>query len=166
MIRRNSATACGALAVLAMVAAAMAVLGSPQWHIYRTRRHIADALRQVDAAKLAVMETATIKGGLAHVRASEVQYSARLVRKEYISRVEITDGGVITMMTRNTGASTDPVIVLIPEEDFSTYGDVEWNCQVFLGDVSLAPASCQNHAPAPFKALSAAAKQAWITSGH
>ncbi|AIF47593.1 hypothetical protein HY57_10100 [Dyella japonica A8] len=134
----------GMVALSAIVAAMLWALGLPLWHSYSTEHHVADALNHVAVAKLAVMEAATIKGGFAQVRSNDLQYSARVSGGPYVSRVDIADGGLITLMTRNTGAHPDPVLVFTPLPSRGSTGDIIWNCQVFLGDSSLVPASCQN----------------------
>lgn len=139
----------GAWALVALTAVALWVLGSPAWSTYCTERHIADALSRVDAAKLVVMEQASIRGGIAEVDGEDVLYNTSAFDSPYVSRVVVADGGIITLTTRDTGARPDPVIVLVPVED-KERGGVRWNCEVFDGDRSLAPPDCQDVGPSPY----------------
>lgn len=75
----------------------------------------------------------------------------RVPLAEYLSRVAVADGGLITVTTQDTGANPDPVFVLVPVE--SRNGDVVWSCQVFQGDPALVPSSCRNDSLAAHDAL-------------
>ncbi len=148
------------VAVAALVALVVA-MGPPVWRSYSTARHISEALNGVAAAKLVVIEAATVLGGFAHVRADDLQYNAAVPSSKYISRVEVADGGLITLMTRDTGAKPDPIIVLIPRERRGHTGaDVTWACQVFIGDSSQVPADCQNPTYLPAASSTAPAAEA------
>lgn len=137
------------LVIVAVVAVLIALI-VPIWRSHGTRQHIADALKGTDAVKLVVMEAATVHGGLAQVRAADLQYDPKAAAGEHVGKVEVADGGLITLTTRDTGASPDPVIMLIPSEASDKAGaGISWTCQVVLGDASLAPPDCQGHALVP-----------------
>ncbi|RAO76038.1 hypothetical protein CA260_11930 [Dyella jiangningensis] len=143
--------------VVAAVIAVLLALIIPAWRSHGIKQHIADAMKGADAVKLVVMEAATVHGGLAQVRASDLQYNAKASSGEHVGNVEVADGGLITLSTRDTGASPDPVIMFIPTEGAGSGGaDITWTCQVVLGDASLAPANCQGHGYVPSNASSAA----------
>lgn len=143
--------------VVAAVIAVLLALVIPAWRSHGIRQHIADSLKGADAVKLVVMEAATVHGGLAKVRANDLQYNAKASSGENVANVEVADGGLITLSTRDTGASPDPVIVFIPTEGTGSAGaDITWTCQVVLGDASLAPPTCQSHGYVPSTASSAA----------
>jgi type IV pilus assembly protein PilA len=146
MIRRTRALV-GSAALVVGVVAWLCALGFPSWETYRTRHRVADAIDSVASTKLAVLEDATIKRDVSKVSASDFQYREAMPASDYVSRVHVADGGVITLTTRNTGAVPDPVIVLIPTDAHGTNGDLQWDCQVFIGDRSLAPAACQGRPP-------------------
>ncbi len=151
--------------VVAAVIAVLLALIIPAWRSHGIKQHIADALKGADAVKLVVMEAATVHGGLAQVRASDLQYNAKASSGEHVANVEVADGGLITLSTRDTGASPDPVIMFIPTEGTGSAGaDITWTCQVVLGDASLAPANCQGHGYVPSTASSTAPAPAPATS--
>lgn len=141
--------------VIAAVVAVLLALIVPAWRSHGIKQHIADAMKGADAVKLVVMEAATVHGGLAQVRASDLQYNAKASSGDHVANVEVADGGLITLSTRDTGASPDPVIMFIPTAG-SAGADITWTCQVVLGDASLAPADCQGHGYVPSTASSAA----------
>jgi type IV pilus assembly protein PilA len=136
------------IAIVIVGAALLATLGQPVWHRYSIEQHIADAVGDAAGTKLVVMEAATVLGGFSQVRAGDLQYNAGVSAGEYVSKVEVADGGLITVRTRNTGAVPDPVIVLIPAEGSSTGAPITWSCQVFIGDTSQAPPDCRGNARA------------------
>lgn len=148
------------LAVISLVAL-LSAMGPSLWRRYNTEQHISEALNSVAATKLVVIEAATVLGGFTHVRADDLQYNATLPSSKYISRVEVADGGLITLMTRDTGAKPDPVIVLIPREgQVDTGADVTWACQVFIGDAAQVPSDCQDPAYLPSASSTAATAEA------
>lgn len=143
--------------VIAAVIAVLIALIVPVWRSHGIKQHIADAMKGADAVKLVVMEAATVHGGLAQVRASDLQYNAKASAGEHVANVEVADGGLITLTTRDTGASPDPVIMFIPTAGTGTAGaDITWTCQVVLGDASLAPSNCQGHGYVPAASASTA----------
>lgn len=134
------------MVALAVLAEAALALGSPMWRRYSIEQHIEDALGQAGATKLAVMEAATVMGGFEQLRASDLRYNAKAASGKYVSRVEVTDGGLITVVTHDTGESPDPVFLLAPKEvGGASHGDIVWDCQLFLGDATLVPTSCERH---------------------
>lgn len=141
--------------LLALVGlAAVTAVSMPLWHGYGSRRHIADALKDADAMKVVVLEAATVRGGLAEVRSTDLHYNAGASVGTYVSSVEIADGGLITLHTRDTGISPDPVLMLIPREKNGKEGaEITWTCQLVLRNTPLSPPDCQNQAPQNRSAL-------------
>jgi len=154
MIKLRRLSTINMLVVVAVIAVLVALV-LPTWRSHDIRQHVADALKETDAMKLVVMEAATVHGGLAQIRASDLRYNAKASSGEHVATVEVADRGLITLTTRNTGARPDPVIVLIPTEGSGNTGaNITWTCQVVLGDASLAPADCQGHGYVPSSAAS------------
>jgi Pilin (bacterial filament). len=140
-----------------LLLAVVAAIAIPAWQRHQTSSRVADALKATDAAKLVVMESASIHGGLAHIKASELGYSLAATASLYVAHITIAADGRITLNTRDTGATPDPVLVLIPSENSGDQGaaPINWICTVAVGDPSLAPPSCgaataaASSAPAP-----------------
>lgn len=126
------------LAILAVVAA----FAIPAWHDRVARDHIEEAMKAVDAPKLVVMEAATTHGGLAHVSKSDLAYNAG-APNDYVSKLELGEGGKITLTTRNTGLQPDPVLVFLPEETGKdATRPINWSCTMVVGTQSAAPREC------------------------
>lgn len=130
------------LTILALIVVVVAV-AIPAWQRHRVQQHVAEAMDSVAGAKLAVMETATVKGGLAGIVGSDVKYQAQPGRTVYAGTVTIGDAGVITLATRQTGAATDPVLKLVPTEAPGSAGDIDWACSVVSGSADDVPSSCR-----------------------
>ncbi|MBB6187259.1 pilin [Rhodanobacter sp. MP7CTX1] len=157
--------------VLILVLAVVVVIAIPAWRSHRARDRIADAFKVTDAAKLVVMEAATVHGGLAHIKAGELSYSPAAAAGQYVAHVTIADDGRITMSTRDTGATPDPVLVLTPSEDSAgnNAAPISWICNVVVGDPDLFPANCRTAEPAkktPTSAPSDAATAAAMPPAH
>lgn len=160
MVNKRGLPLISILAAVSMLALLLS-MGPALWRRYSTEQHLSEALNSVAATKLVVIEAATVLGGFTHIRASDLQYNATLPSSRYISRVEVADGGLITLMTRDTGAKPDPIIVLIPrEEQVDAGADVTWACQVFIGDASQVPSDCQNPSRVPSASSTAATAEA------
>lgn len=127
------------LAILVVVAA----FAIPAWHDRVARDHIEEAMKATDAPKLVVMEAATTKGGLAHVTLSDLAYNAG-PPSDYVDKIELADGGRITLTTRNTGIKPDPVLVLLPVEPAADNPSrtISWTCTMVVGNQSAAPGAC------------------------
>lgn len=129
--------------IIAILAVAAAV-GVPAWQTHRINGHVSEALKAADAAKLVVMEAATTSGGLARIRHDDLGYNAQATANPYVASVVIADEGKITLTTRNTGASPDPVLQLIPGGS-----PITWHCSILAGAPRMAPAECREDASAP-----------------
>lgn len=135
--------------VLIVVLVLAAVVAVPAWRNHQIRGHVADALKVADTAKLVVMESATVHGGLAHIESSDLAYNAKSTASEYIALITISADGRIHLATQRTGASPDLVLVLTPSEHAADQvaTPIQWNCQVVAGDPDLAPDDCRTSAP-------------------
>jgi type IV pilus assembly protein PilA len=151
--------------VLILVLVVVAVIAVPAWHSHQARDRIADAFKVTDAAKLVVMEAATVHGGLGQIKAGELNYSPAAAAGQYVAHITIADDGRITMSTRDTGATPDPVLVLSPSESSAgnNAAPISWSCNVVVGDPDLVPVNCRTALSAT-KATSAPAKPATAAS--
>ena len=150
------------LMVVIAILAVIAAIAISVWRSQLARDHVADALETADAAKLVVMEAATTAGGLSRVKASELGYKLGVTTHEYVAKLEISDGGRITLTTKNTGTTPSPVLVLTPSENAadSNTSPISWSCAMAVGDPAMTPPSCDDanapEATRPTPAASAA----------
>ena len=137
-----------ALVVAALIVVAIVAIAWPIWKAHQVQKHVAAALTAADGAKLAVMESATVAGSLAKVKSIEVGYRAAATASPYVAQIAIADGGVITVATRATGTTPDPVLTLTPAAAPVNAGaQITWACRLIAGKASDAPAGCAAQAP-------------------
>ncbi|WP_157971357.1 hypothetical protein [Dyella sp. C9] len=140
MNRPQSAPLMTSLALLA-IAAIVASIGIPAWRSHRIISHMEQALQAGEAAKLVVMEAATTRGGLNRIRPEDLAFNAQSSLNIYAARVDISESGRITIATRDTGASPDPVFLLTPL-DSGGGANLVWSCDLLSGDRQWLPPSC------------------------
>jgi len=128
--------------ILALVVMVLAV-ALPAWQRHRMQQHVREAIDSVAGVKLAVMETAMVKGGLDRIVNSDVKYQAQPGRTNYLGTVTVGDAGVITLATRQTGAAVDPVLRLVPTESVDRAGEIDWTCSLVSGAPDAAPTNCR-----------------------
>lgn len=127
--------------VLACVLA-LALLVARAWRNHTVHGHIEQALGAAEAAKLVVMEAATMHGGVADLRASQLGFNNEAASNPFVARLDVGDGGRITLFTRATGASPDPVLELVPRETGDAAAPLEWTCRMTRGDATWVPQGC------------------------
>jgi type IV pilus assembly protein PilA len=144
-----------AIAVIVLIVV-IVLIALPVWRNHRISGHVSDALGATDAAKVAVTEAATVHGGLARVKASELGYNTAASISPYAAHVEVADGGRITLVTKGTGATPDIQLLLTPEQ--SPTSAITWICTILVGDADAVPDNCRKMAAtnAPVSAASAA----------
>jgi|KBSMisStandDraft_5_1062788.scaffolds.fasta_scaffold940966_1 type IV pilus assembly protein PilA len=136
------------VAILAVVAA----FAIPGWRNHQIAVRTDQALRSGDAAKLVVMEAVTTRGGLINLRPGDLSYNAASTSGPYVSKIDISQSGRITIVTKNTGSTPDPTFLLTPIEPASNAGGgapLGWNCDIIEGSDQAKPASCTRQSGAP-----------------
>lgn len=158
MTQQKGSTALNIVLVLAVLAI-VAALAIPAYYNHVIRGRVSQALKVADAAKLVVLESATTRGGVARITAEDAQFNAAAVKDPYVASVTVGDGGRITVITRDTGSSPDPVLLLTPIEAPSAQkpGPITWACSVLTGDSRMAPRECTALPPTPAVPATAAA---------
>ncbi|WP_430388222.1 hypothetical protein [Dyella sp. 20L07] len=144
------------LITLYALLAIAAALAFPAWRSHRITDHLDQALKAGDAAKLVVMEATTMRGGLAQLKPDDLNYNAQAAQNAYVARVDISQSGRITIITRDTGASPDPTFLLTPLEGVKDNGGapLTWSCDVIAGNTQWKPLSCTRPANPPTAATS------------
>ncbi|MET3654429.1 type IV pilus assembly protein PilA [Dyella japonica] len=139
------------LALLAIVAV-VATIAIPTWRNHRVAEHLDEALQSGEAAKLVVMEAATVRGGLSQLKPGDLTFNAASSLNAYVSKIDVSESGRVTIATRNTGAAPDPVFLLTPLDNSATGGNAPliWSCDIIAGNTQRMPTRCVRPAlPAP-----------------
>lgn len=127
------------LMIVIAILAVLVAIAVPAYQSLAIRARVAEGLHAAAPAKLAVAEA--IHGRMA-ATAANTGYTGS--QSEYVDSIQLAaDGsGAITVTTRNTGASPDPVITFNPTVDGA--GTISWNCRLDQGAPRYLPAPCRN----------------------
>jgi type IV pilus assembly protein PilA len=130
------------LMIVVAIIAILTAIALPAYQDYTIRSKVTEAVVMMDAAKLAVTETASSQGTLATniITTTAAGYSSPATT--YVASVTIGAAGVITGTTRATGANPDVVLALTPTQG-NISNPVHWQCSVTTGAKKYAPASCR-----------------------
>ena len=139
------------LMIVIAILGILAVIALPAYQDYTIRAKISEGLSLAEPAKLAVAETSSALGGLGQVKGttdkdSNTGYSLPKATK-YVESITIANGGAITVTTKDTGASTNPVFTLTPSQE-NAESPVTWECTTSGGQTKHVPANCRTATPA------------------
>lgn len=130
---------------LMIVVAIIGILASvaiPAYQDYTIRAKVSEAVALASEAKTAVAETAASLGGVGKVTTVNSGYTLSS-KTNYVDSITIADGGAITVTTKSTGASEDPVFTLTPNQT-NAESPITWVCANSGGGLSKhLPASCR-----------------------
>ena len=121
------------LIALAIVALLMAV-ALPAYHGYDVRAKVAECINLAAVPKIIVTE-AHLSG-----RGADFQFS----QTRHCDSLQIAEDGSIVMQTRDTGASTDPLLQLVPSVGPGGGSTLNWECQLVAGKSTHVPPECRN----------------------
>ena len=119
---------------------AMAIVGLlvamaiPKYEGYVVRAKVTECINLAALPKIIVTE-AQLSG-----RGVDYQFS----QTRNCDSLQIAENGSIVMQTRNTGASTDPVVQLVPSTAVSGGSSLNWECQLVAGESTHVPPECRN----------------------
>jgi type IV pilus assembly protein PilA len=133
------------LMIVVAIIGILAAVALPAYQDYTIRTKVSEGLALASAAKTAVAETAAAQGGLANVTVANSGYvfNASNATNAYVASIAITPAtGVITVVTKNTGAATQPSFTLTPVQ--ATVDDqLQWTCRLTAGLAKHVPSSCR-----------------------
>jgi len=137
------------LMIVVAIIGILAAIALPAYQDYTIRSKVTEALSMASAAKLAVAETAASEGGLTKLTAANLGYN--FPGSKYVASITIAPGtGLITVTTRDTGATTAPAFQLKPTENAANTDEpLKWDCIKTGGEAKHLPASCRTTAPTP-----------------
>ena len=119
-------------------------LGLPIYSNYTIRAKVGETLSVAAAAKSAITETCKSESDIASLTNDRVDFLFEA--SNYVETLNISGfctRPVITITTRNTGATTAPVLILTGEPDAN--GDqFSWTCITMNGQNMLVPKSCRS----------------------
>ena len=120
---------------------AMAIVGLlvamaiPKYQGYVVRAKVTECISLAALPKIIVTE-AQLSG-----RGVDYQFS----QTRNCDSLQIAENGSIVMQTRDTGASTDPLVQLVPSTGASGGSSLNWECQLVAGESAHVPPECRNN---------------------
>jgi len=129
--------------VLAMIVIVF-TLALPIYSNYIVRNKIEEALSVGESAKSAITEICRSDQYTGSLATTSAGYSFE--KSQYLSSIDISGfctAPVITITTRNTGVSIDPVLRLTGAPGANS-GEFSWACTVLNEQNNLAPDSCRD----------------------
>lgn len=135
------------LMIVIAILGILAVIALPAYQDYTIRAKVSEGLGLAAPAKLAVVETAAALGGLSEVTAENSGY--KFVATDYVDSITIGKKGVIKVVTKGTGAATQPAFTLTPSQASGNIeAPIEWACTKDAGEEKHLPANCRTATPA------------------
>ena len=143
------------LMIVIAILGILAVIALPAYQDYTIRAKVSEGLGLAAPAKLAVVETSAALGGLNKVTAENNGY--KFAATKYVQSIEVKNGGVIKVVTKDTGAATNPAFTLTPSQATTGTGTdakanieapIEWTCTKDAGEEKHLPANCRSATPA------------------
>jgi type IV pilus assembly protein PilA len=135
------------LMIVIAIIGILAAIALPAYQDYTIRSKVTESLGVASAAKLAVAETAASMGGLANVTVANAGFTFTTNATNYVQDITITPvTGVVTVITRNTGAVVSPTMTLTPALAAGATPDdpLVWTCRTTAGLMKHVPAVCRN----------------------
>jgi len=132
------------LMIVVAFIAVILTLGLPLYSNYTIRVKVGEALSVAATAKTATTETCQSESDITSLTNDRANYLFEA--SNYVEALNISGSctrPVITITTRNTGATTPPVLILTGE--FRSSGDqFSWTCTTINGQDMLVPKSCRS----------------------
>ena len=130
------------LMIVVAIIAILTAIALPAYQDYTIRSKVSEAVVMMDAAKLAVTETASSKGILATAVTGNATAGYSSPSTTYVTSVTIAGAGVVTAVT--TAATGAPTFNLLLTPTQTNLGKpVHWACST-TGPKKYVPASCRN----------------------
>ena len=131
------------LMIVIAIIGILAAIALPAYQDYTIRSKVTESLGIASAAKLAVAESASSLGGLGFVTTANAGFSFSANATPYVASITVANGGQITIVTRQTGATTSPTMTLTPTAGATLDDPLTWVCARTVGLNKHVPAVCR-----------------------
>jgi len=135
------------LMIVIAIIAILVAIALPAYQDYTIRAKVSEGVVAAAPAKLAVAETAQSQGILATAVTDNAAAGITSNATGFVTSMNVANG-VITVVTRNTGAVASPTLVFTPTQA-SLDAPITWACTFSAGLAKHVPASCRTAAAAP-----------------
>ncbi|QCO68374.2 pilin [Luteimonas yindakuii] len=135
------------LMIVVAIIAILAAIALPAYQDYTIRAKVSEGIVAAAPAKLAVAETAQSRGILATAVTDNALAGITSQQTTNVASVTVANG-VITVVTRATGATVEPTLVFTPTQA-DLNAPITWVCTHSTGEAKHVPASCRSSSAAP-----------------
>lgn len=142
IIKKQKAFTLIELIIVVAIIGILATIVLPAYQDYVIRAKVAEGFTLANSAKLAVTEAVSSLGDLTIITDTNSGYAFPKEGTNYVESIVITLGGVITVTTKSTGASEDPIFTLSPVQTGSG-SLIAWICERTAGLNRHLPVSCR-----------------------
>ncbi|HSI58734.1 MAG TPA: pilin [Ideonella sp.] len=130
------------LMIVVAIIGILAAVALPAYQDYTIRARISEGMVMAAEAKTAVSETAVSMGKLVgDLAEGDTGYESK--ESNFVKSIAIGADGVITVTTKSTGATEDPVLVLAPTQA-KLEDPITWGCTYTAGLAKHVPQTCRN----------------------
>ncbi len=136
------------LMIVIAIIAILAAIALPAYQDYTIRTKVTETMIQMDAAKLAVAETAASLGSLGAVTVANSGFEFPAAGTTYVATVVVTPAtGVIIGTSKNTGATPGECQLTLTPSATTTpsgaQGPLNWACSSTACASKYVPATCR-----------------------
>jgi type IV pilus assembly protein PilA len=131
------------LMIVIAILGILVAIALPAYQDYSIRARVSEGVAQAAPAKLAVAETASSRGiaATAVTTAAMAGFNFAANATDYVASIGIANG-IITVTTKSTGATADPVMTFTPSQT-AVDQPVNWVCATTTGETRHVPAECR-----------------------
>jgi len=130
------------LMIVIAIIAILVAIALPAYQDYTIRAKVTEGIVAGAPAKLAVAETAQARGINANAVTAALAGWTSPAAASYVTSVNIGGTGIVTIVTQNTGATTNPTIELRPTQA-NLNAPITWACVRTAGDNKHVPVTCR-----------------------